>query len=158
MKVRRLEIQNFRGICKLKWDLPNEKTFCLIGKGDSTKTTVLDAIRCAFNPQWNHSFNDSDFHLCDTENAIRVEIVLGELLPEFCSDQKYGPHLRGWNAGEFKLNDEPEDNDEPVLSICPFLLRLVANGSAVFSRSCRQGRFQDARRTGFAHVQHLATR
>ena len=118
MKVRRLEIQNFRGICKLKWDLPNEKTFCLIGKGDSTKTTVLDAIRCAFSPQWNHSFNDSDFHLCDTENAIRVEIVLGDLLPEFCSDQKYGPHLRGWNADEFKLNDEPEDNDEPVLSIC----------------------------------------
>lgn len=117
MKIRRLEIQNFRGICKLEWDLPNEKTFCLIGKGDSTKTTVLEAIRCAFSPQWNHSFNDSDFHQCDTDNQIHIEIVIGDLLQEFCAEQKYGPHLRGWNKGTFKLNDEPEDNDEPVLSI-----------------------------------------
>ncbi|CBA17085.1 AAA family ATPase [Xanthomonas albilineans] len=62
MKIRQLKILNFRGICKLEWDLPNEKTFCLIGKGDSTKTTVLEAIRCVFSPQWNHAFNDSDFH------------------------------------------------------------------------------------------------
>ena len=117
MKIRRLEIQNFRGICKLDWDLPNEKTFCLIGKGDSTKTTVLEAIRCAFSPQWNHSFNDSDFHQCDTDNQIHIEIVIGDLLQEFCAEQKYGPHLRGWNKGTLKLNDEPNDNDEPVLSI-----------------------------------------
>lgn len=117
MKIRRLEIENFRGIRKLKWDLPDQKTFCLIGKGDSTKTTVLEAVRCAFSPQWNHSFNDSDFHQCDTENPIHIEIVIGDLLPEFCAEQKYGPHLRGWNKGKFKLNDEPEDDDEPVLSI-----------------------------------------
>ena len=117
MKIRRLEIHNFRGICKLEWDLPNEKTFCLIGKGDSTKTTVLEAIRCAFSPQWNHSFNDSDFHQCDTDNQIHIEIVIGELLQELCAEQKYGPHLRGWNKDTFKLNDEPEDDDEPVLSI-----------------------------------------
>ena len=55
MKIRKLEIQNFRGIKRLEWDLPNEKTFCLIGSGDSTKTTVLEAIRCAFSPQWNLS-------------------------------------------------------------------------------------------------------
>jgi putative ATP-dependent endonuclease of OLD family len=117
MKIRRLEVQNFRGICKLEWDLPDEKTFCLIGKGDSTKTTVLEAIRCAFSPQWNHSFNDSDFHQCDTDNPIYVEIVIGNLLPEFCAEQKYGLHLRGWNKHTFELNDEPKDSDEPVLSI-----------------------------------------
>lgn len=117
MKIRQLKILNFRGICKLEWDLPDDKIFCLIGKGDSTKTTALEAIRCVFSPQWNHAFNDSDFYQCNTDNAIHIEIVLGDLLPEFCAEQKYGAHLRGWNKVKFKLNDEPEDDDEHVLSI-----------------------------------------
>ncbi len=117
MKIRRLKILHFRGINKLEWDLPNEKIFCLIGKGDSTKTTVLEAIRCAFSPQWNHAFNDSDFYQCNTDNPIQIEVVIGDLLAEFCAEQKYGAHLRGWSKDQFKLNDEPEDNDEPVLSI-----------------------------------------
>jgi len=117
MKIRKLSIRNFRGIHRLDWDLPDEKTFCLIGKGDSTKTTVLEAIRCAFSPQWNHAFNDSDFYQCNTDNPIQIEVVIGDLLPEFCAEQKYGAHLRGWNKGQVKLNDEPEDDDEPVLSI-----------------------------------------
>ncbi|SAL09865.1 recombination protein F [Caballeronia sordidicola] len=117
MKIRKLKIQNFRGIKRLEWDLPNEKTFCLIGRGDSTKTTVLEAIRCAFSPQWNHAFYDSDFHLCNTDDSIQIEIVIGDLLPEFCAEQKYGAHLRGWNTGALKLNDEPDDDDEHVLSI-----------------------------------------
>lgn len=117
MKIRKLTIQNFRGIKHLDWDLPNEKTFCLIGKGDSTKTTVLEAIRCAFSPQWNHAFYDSDFYQCNTDDSIRIEVVIGALLPELCAEQKYGAHLRGWNEGAFKLSDEPDDDDEPVLSI-----------------------------------------
>ena len=117
MKIRKLKILNFRGINQLEWDLPDEKTFCLIGKGDSTKTTVLEAIRCAFSPQWNHAFNDSDFYQCNTDDPIKIEVVIGDLLPEFCAEQKYGAHLRGWSKGKFKLNDEPEDDDEPVLSV-----------------------------------------
>lgn len=117
MKIRRLKILNFRGINQFEWDLPDKKTFCLIGKGDSTKTTVLEAIRCAFSPQWNHAFNDSDFYQCNTDNPLQIDVVIGGLLPEFCAEQKYGAHLRGWNEDKFKLNDEPEDDDEPVLSI-----------------------------------------
>ena len=117
MKIRKLKILNFRGIKQLEWDLPDEKIFALIGKGDSTKTTVLEAIRCAFSPQWNHAFNDSDFHQCDTDNAIQIEIVLGDLPPEFCAEQKYGAHIRGWNHKKFQLNDEPEDGDENALSV-----------------------------------------
>lgn len=117
MKIRKLRILNFRGINQLEWDLPDEKLFCLIGKGDSAKTTVLEAIRCAFSPRWNHAFNDSDFYQCDTGNPIQIEVVIGDLLPEFCAEQKYGAHLRGWSHDTLKLNDEPDDDDEPVLSI-----------------------------------------
>ncbi|MBB6600318.1 AAA family ATPase [Luteimonas sp. MC1825] len=117
MKIRRLKIRNFRGVNQLEWNLPDENIFCLIGKGDSTKTTVLEAVRCAFSPQWNHSFNDSDFNQCKTDSPIEIEVVIGELSKEFCSEQKYGAHLRGWNRDQVELNDEPEDGDEPVLTV-----------------------------------------
>lgn len=117
MKIRRINILNFRGIKQLNWNLPDRNIFCLIGKGDSAKTTILEAIRCAFNPQWNLAFNDSDFHLCKTDNPIQIEIVIGDLPDEFCSEQKYGAHLRGWNKYTFMLHDEPEDQDEAILSV-----------------------------------------
>ncbi len=111
MKIRNVSIQNFRGIKKLDWSLPEQNLFCLIGNGDSGKTTILEAIRCAFNPQWNLAFSDSDFHLCKTNNPIVIEIIIGELPDEFCSEKKYGAHLRGWDKVTYTLHDEPEDHD-----------------------------------------------
>ena len=106
MKLRRLSIQNFKGIKKLEWNLPDQSLFCLVGKGDSGKTTILEAIRCAFNPQWNLAFNDSDFHLCKTDDPIKIEILIGDLPDEFCSERKYGAQLRGWDKTTFALHDE----------------------------------------------------
>jgi hypothetical protein len=117
MKIRKIEINNFRGIKKLEWNLPDRNLFCLVGKGDSAKTTILEAIRCTFSPQWNLGFNDSDFNLCKTNNPINIEIVIGDLSDEFCSEQKFGPHLRGWDKTTFTLHDEPDDNDEIVISV-----------------------------------------
>lgn len=116
MKIRKIDVLNFRGIKHLEWKLPNQQVFCLIGKGDSAKTTILEAIRCTFSPQWNLQFNDSDFHLCNTDHPIHITVVIGELPNEFCSEQKYGTHLRGWDKATFTLHDEPEDTDEIVLS------------------------------------------
>lgn len=42
-RIRKLEIRNFRSIKKLDW-APSEGINCLIGPGDSGKSTVLDAI------------------------------------------------------------------------------------------------------------------
>ena len=41
MRIVYLEIQNFRGIKALVW-VPAAGMNCLIGPGDSTKTTILD--------------------------------------------------------------------------------------------------------------------
>jgi AAA ATPase domain len=43
MKIRKITIRNFRGIAELDWDLPDQHIFCLIGKGDSGKTSILEA-------------------------------------------------------------------------------------------------------------------
>lgn len=117
MKIRKLIIKNFRGIKALDWVLPNGNIFCLIGKGDSSKSTILESIRYAFYPQWNLSLSDSDFYQCKTDNPIVIEVTIGELIEEFCSLNKYGYYLRGWDATTLTISDEPEDQLEKVLTV-----------------------------------------
>ncbi|MFQ2532177.1 ATP-dependent endonuclease [Aeromonas caviae] len=117
MKIRKLKIKNFRGIASLDWNLPVGDIFCLIGKGDSSKSTILESIRYAFYPQWNLTLSDSDFYQSKVENSIVIEVTIGELVEEFCSLNKYGNYLRGWDAAALKLTDEPDDQQENVLTV-----------------------------------------
>ena len=117
MRIRKISIRNFRGVKDLDWNLPTADIFCLIGKGDSSKSTILEAIRYAFFPQWNLTLSDSDFYQCKVENAIVIEVSIGELTEEFCSLNKYGHCLRGWDAKNLKLLDEPDDELERILTI-----------------------------------------
>ncbi len=117
MKIRNITIKNFRGIKELDWGLPSSDIFCLIGKGDSSKSTILEAIRCVFYPQWNLTLSDSDFYQCKVENSISIEVTIGDLVEDFCSLNKYGSHLRGWDAAALKLTDEPDDHLERVLTV-----------------------------------------
>lgn len=117
MKIRKIKIKNFRGVKELDWSLPNADIFCLIGKGDSSKSTILEAIRYAFYPQWNLTLSDSDFHQCKVADSILIEVTIGALTEAFCSLDKYGQYLRGWDAATLKLTDEPEDHLESVLTV-----------------------------------------
>ena len=50
MRIRRVDIENFRGIKRASWRLPKDQAFfALIGPGDSTKTTLLTAIERALH-------------------------------------------------------------------------------------------------------------
>ena len=117
MKIRKIKIENFRGVRELEWSLPNADVFCLIGKGDSSKSTILEAIRCAFYPQWNLILSDADFYQCNVAESIVIEVTIGALTEAFCSLEKYGQYLRGWDSAALKLTDEPEDNLESVLTV-----------------------------------------
>lgn len=117
MKIRQIKINNFRGIKTLDWSLPAGNILCLIGKGDSSKSTIIDAIRYAFYPQWNLSLSDSDFYQCKTDDPIVIEVSIGELIDEFCSLSKYGQYLRGWDTTKLILSDEPDDHLEKILTI-----------------------------------------
>lgn len=117
MKIRKIKIKNFRGVKELEWNLPTADIFCLIGKGDSSKSTILEAIRYAFFPQWNLTLSDSDFYQCKVADSIVIEVTIGELLEDFCSLNKYGNYLRGWDAAALKINDEPDDHLESVLTV-----------------------------------------
>lgn len=117
MKIRSIKIKNFRGVKELDWGLPTRDIFCLIGKGDSSKSTILEAIKCAFYPHWSLTLSDSDFYECKIDKPIIIEVTIGDLIHEFCSLSKYGNYLRGWDAAALKVIDEPDDHLESVLTV-----------------------------------------
>lgn len=115
MRIRHIKIERFRGIRELDWCVDGDFV-CLIGPGDSTKTTILDAVEFALSPRWNIPFDDSDFYNADTTAPIVITVTVGELPDEFKGDAKYGYLARGW-APDGVLHDEPLEGDELVLSI-----------------------------------------
>lgn len=114
MQIRQIKVSNFRGIAALNWK-PGHSFCCLIGPGDSGKSTVLDAVEAALSSRW-FSFTDPDFLGCDAANAIKIEVTIGELSRALMSDERFGLYIRGWTAAG-ELRDEPEDGDEPVLTV-----------------------------------------
>ena len=114
MQIRHLRVQNFRGLASLDWK-PGQSFCCLIGAGDSGKSSVLDAVEAALSSRW-FTFSEPDFLNCDTTKAIIVEATIGELSKALKSDERLGLYIRGWTAAG-ELRDEPEDDDEPVLTV-----------------------------------------
>ena len=114
MQVRQLKVQNFRGIATLNWR-PGLPFCCLIGPGDTGKSTVLDAIEATLSSRWL-SFSEVDFLSGDTTKPIQIEATIGELSKALKSDERFGLYVRGWTATK-ELRDEPENDDEPVLTV-----------------------------------------
>jgi len=109
MRIRHILISNFRGIRQLDWALPDKSFFCLIRRGDSTKSTILEALRRVFHPQWYLAFDDADFYQCDPANAIRIDVVLGNILDDFRDLGSYGYWLCGWSQQALERPDEMTD-------------------------------------------------
>ena len=140
MRIRHLSVRNFRGIRALDWPVPDRSAICLIGRGDSTKSTILEALRRAFHPHWNLSFDDADFYLCDTAKSITIEAILGNLPDAFRDLENYGYLLCGWNAVSLSRTDDPGDGLEEALRI-----RLTVAGDleptwAVIKRDADHGK------------------
>jgi len=114
MQIRQLKVTNFRGVAAMNWT-PQDSFCCLIGPGDSGKSTILDAAQAVLNSRW-FSFSESDFFACDTSNPIEIEVTVGELSKALKSDERFGLYMRGWTP-EGTLRDEPEDGDEPALTV-----------------------------------------
>lgn len=112
MKILRLKIENFRGIECADIKFPESWLVCLIGSGDSTKSTLLEAIRWNLWTSWNVGATDNDFY---NENLSKLIIITGfyaELPDKLIAEDKCGLFLR--NA-DIPLDDTT--NDEPTDSI-----------------------------------------
>jgi hypothetical protein len=112
MKIRHLSVRNFRGIKGLDWYIDRDIN-CLIGAGDSTKTTILTAINYVFFPNWNLQINDSDFYNHDINNKIEIIATITEL-PEYLIS-RFSESLRGVSDGN--VLDEPTQASSIALSV-----------------------------------------
>ena len=116
MQIVEVDIKNFRGIKTFKQSFYNKKLVCLIGRGDSGKSTILDAIAYALSPNWNVPFNDNDFYNGDTSTPITIDISI--IIPEnFLPEDKYGMYLRGWDKTNNKICNELKEDFERIITI-----------------------------------------
>lgn len=121
MQIRQVIIKDFRCIEKLEWK-PQSDLNCILGSGDVGKSTVLDAIEFTLSPK-RTAFYDTDFPNSDISKTIEIHVTVGELPKEVFDEKRMGLYLRGWtNSGV--INDEPTEDDEPVVTI-----RLMVSGS-----------------------------
>ena len=121
LRIRHVTINNFRGIKQADFVFPSkQRLICLIGPGDSTKSTVLTAIYYTLWPSWNLQISSSDFYECNTKEPIIIEVSFDEFPDCFLKEHKYGLFLRGsWS----------EDSDEPTENECFLTSRLEINDS-----------------------------
>jgi putative ATP-dependent endonuclease of the OLD family len=71
--------RNFRGISEADWSPPPKRFLCLVGAGDSTKSTLLDAIAMVLTSRPNMTFSDAGFHRCDVSRPIVIQVLIGDL-------------------------------------------------------------------------------
>ncbi|GAA4461816.1 AAA family ATPase [Nemorincola caseinilytica] len=116
-KIHSLSIRNYRGIRNFEEVFSGKPLVCLIGRGDSGKSTILEAIHCVLSPQWNMTFHDSDFTNCDTDQAIEIEVTLMDLPSRLLQEDKFGLYIRGLSIADFTISDQLEDSHESVLTI-----------------------------------------
>ncbi|RKP48275.1 ATP-dependent nuclease [Trinickia fusca] len=118
MYIKQLRIERFRGIGYLKW-APKRGVNCLIGAGDSGKTTILDAIDLVFAERHTATFGDLDFYKGDPSKGLRIIAVVADLPREFLSDDRYGLTLSGWEEATGKWKEEPNEaaGITPVLTV-----------------------------------------
>jgi len=116
MQIYHVEIEHFRGIEHCRGAFSGQ-IVCLIGPGDSTKSTILDAIEYVLSPDWFIPFDDSDFTDLDVEKEVKIDVAVGPVPEQLLPDAKYGLHLRGWSREEKVVHDEPQEGDVPVMTV-----------------------------------------
>ncbi len=114
--IREVCIRNFRSIQLTSW-CPGPGMNCLIGPGDSGKSTILDAIDLTLGARRYYQFSDADFYQLNTDTPIEITITLGNLPEPLLNIDSYGLFLRGRNSETLKISDEPQPGWENVLTL-----------------------------------------
>ena len=107
MNIKHLNIRHFRGIDRLDWEVAG-RLVCLIGPGDSTKSTILEAIELALTSRRSVSFDDADFYGADTDNSILIKATVGEVPADLLADVRFLIAGRKVKSGRASLTTIPK--------------------------------------------------
>ncbi|MDY6307849.1 MAG: AAA family ATPase, partial [Oribacterium sp.] len=118
MKLTNIEIKNFRGIKHASVFFPLEsRIICLIGAGDSGKSTLLTAIEWVLWPSWSLIATDTDFYNSDTTTPIEITVSITELPKLLMKEDKFGLFLRDFVKVCHGGDDEPTESGTTILTI-----------------------------------------
>ena len=118
MKLTNIEIKNFRGIKHASVFFPvDSRIICLIGAGDSGKSTLLAAIEWTLWPSWSLIATDTDFYDCDTSLPIEITASITEIPLALMKEDKFGLYLRDYDKAKSDGDDEPTDTGTTILTI-----------------------------------------
>ena len=115
-RIRHIEIKHFRCIRSLEW-MPSPGVNCFIGPGDSGKSSLLDAIDLCLGARRTVNITDVDFYHLNVETPILVTVTLGDLEDTLKSFESYGDFIRGFNRVTGKIEDEPGQGLETVVTL-----------------------------------------
>ena len=118
ISIRLIEIENYRAIKKLVWR-PTSGLNCLIGPGDSGKSSILDAIELCLGSATRRTIavSDSDFHGLNTDEPISISLTLGGLDDSLLDLDEYALYLRAFDLKTGALTDEPHKGLETVITL-----------------------------------------
>ena len=117
MRVRRLSLQNYRGVAQGKVDFPGHTL--LVGGNNSGKSTVCEALDLVLGPERlgrRPIVDEHDFHrgryLDDAGEpiTIRIEALLLDLSPE--AERRFKGNLRRWDEAKGAFVDEGAEGPE----------------------------------------------
>ena len=115
-RVAKVNIKNFRGISSFEW-LPKPGFNCLLGAGDSGKSSILEAIGWCLSGNIHRSVTDADFHGLRPDIPIEISVVLVDLSDRLLRLETYGPYHRGFNQATGEIDDEPGRGLDTAFSI-----------------------------------------
>ena len=93
-KIYSLSIKHYRGIENFQQIFGTTNCVLLIGRGDSGKTTLLNAISSVLSSSWNMPFNDYDFTNMDTSIPIQIEVILTDVPEDLLDINRYGEYYQ----------------------------------------------------------------
>ncbi|TPE43602.1 ATP-dependent nuclease [Pontibacter mangrovi] len=116
-KIHTLRISNFRSIKDFEQVFGLSSFVCIIGRGDSGKTTILDAISYVLCGNWNLSIFDTDFYGCNIDEPIIIEATLYDLPARLLQESRFGLYIRGIDMTTNTIHDTLEDSHIEALTI-----------------------------------------
>lgn len=115
MRLHFLKIRNFRGIKQLDWKIVSP-LICLVGHGDSTKSTILAAINYALLPYFDAGLSEIDFFNCKLSEPIFIEVTLSDVPDKLLTEEKFG-HFQRCVSTTGDIVDDPEEGLPVALTV-----------------------------------------
>lgn len=113
MWIKRLRIKGFRGIKELEW-LPSAGINCLVGPGDSGKSTCLSAIALLLAQTPPGPLSEFDYYNRSVDDGFEIEAVLADVDDDAVTSLRV-PVWRGWKEGEVVSLPEDGENSEKFI-------------------------------------------